>query len=1256
MSKRHYHILIVSLLAVTSANAQFVDLDWNATDTLPPVYADSYNLGRDYQNKRCTFHYDYPEWIRATREEMERYGVDRETLTEDFPVSSVMNINRKEGNLDVTVYPFAIKKGHVVKLLSIKPVFTVTSESRSRSGLLRTTDAADRYAEHSVLSSGIWYKISVTKEGVYQLTAANLSSMGFKDPSKVKIYGYGGKVLQEGELPTLQDDLNEVATYRKSNGNILFYANGTISWRRSSKAGTTPVVFSRRNNTYSKYSCYFVTESTSGSPAVLQDESTPSEDAAITLTAFPEHALVENDNFSVLNSGRRFFEAYDYANGNSRTYQLPLPGAIGDNARLEVAFAASSKSTTTLDVVANDSTLGTITFSRMGQYDNAIINSRTFVWNSPAEASRVKLTHTRSSGDNGHLDYLIASYTRKLEMTESTLPFRGLNAGTTTFTIEKATANTQVWRITHPASYCRVPATLNGTTLTVKAQVVTDDEFIAVNVDDDYPSPTIVGKVANQDLHALSGYDLVIIVPASGKLTDEAQRLADAHEKYDNIKCIVIPSDKIYNEFSSGTPDATAYRRLMKMLYDKASSDADAPKNLLLFGSGFWDNRLITSGLTSLSQNDYLLTYQSDDSKSKTDSYVLEEYFGLLDDKEGVSVLREKPDIGVGRLPVATAAEAKQMVDKLITYMQNNQAGAWKNTIVMMGDDGNDNLHMDDAESVMKEVSGLYPDYHYRKIYWGAYPQESSASGKSFPSITKEIYEQVAKGALIMNYTGHAAAYTLSHERVMNLSDFAALKSNHNPLWFTGACDVSPFDMNEENNGVTSLLNPNGGSISWVTTTRTVYSTQNKNINRMFMRNVLAKEKDGKSRTIGEALRLAKCDVLSSIMYMRDSINKAHFVILGDPALCLRTPTHKVVVDAFNGVSVDQLKNDTIKAGSVVRVTGHITDAGGTMASQFNGKVMPTVYDNLETITCTVYDNETDPDEPFVYTDRTKLIYSGVDTVANGQFTITFPVPLDINYSNESGLLNLYAISADYGTEAQGSFSNFLLGGTSDTISTDTLGPDLKVYLDGEKFVSGQTVSSEPLLTAYLQDKNGINTTGSGIGHNIVAIIDNNESLTFNLNNYYESSVSDYTSGMITYQLPELAEGEHTLLFRAWDTLNNPSSVEVLFRIGASTGSLIQTFTISGAVRQTASFRLTTSHTLLDASVTLNIFDMTGRKVWSKKESGVTGTMSHTINWELASADGGVPPGAYICRVSVKDSDGEADDESIKIVVLGNKK
>lgn len=758
--------------------------------------------------------------------------------------------------------------------------------------------------------------------------------------------------------------------------------------------------------------------------------------------------------------------------------------------------------------------------------------------------------------------------------------------------------------------------------------------------------PTYVYRITNQDHHADAATDMVIIIPTSQHLLAQAERLKAHHEQHDGLRVTIVPADELYNEFSSGTPDATAYRRYLKMLYDRATTPNDKPRYLLLFGDGAWDNRMLTSEWSGYNTDDYLLCYESENSFSQVNCYVSDDFFCLLDDEEVIQTTNGnsttyagKPDVAVGRLPVRTPDEAKTLVDKIISYAQNEYAGPWQNEICMMGDDGNDNSHMKTADKVATMIESTYPNYNVDKIYWDAYQRTSSSTGYSYPDVTRLIKQQLQNGALMMNYCGHGAAYAMSHELVMKLTDFESQQSNYLPLWMTASCDIMPFDGQEENIGETVMLNSKGGGIAFFGTTRTVYATYNEVMNLAFTKHVLTP-----GMAIGEAVRLAKCELVEKSSDL--TCNKLQYTLLGDPALQLNTPRQKMVVDSINGMPATQ--GIKLAAGSIVKITGHV-ELNNETDTDFNGIVTLSVRDAEETITCRLNDrSSTGADKAFVYQDRTNYLYRGSENVTEGVFHFTFAIPKDISYTDGSGLMTLYAINADKTRSAHGENESFELIGSS-TAQTDSIGPSVYCYLNSKNFKNGGKVNTTPYFIAELYDDSGINASGSSIGHDLELIIDGDMNQTYNLNNYFEYDFGDYRSGSIGFSIPQLSIGTHKLLFRAWDILNNSTTTELLFEVSedAGAGEFNVTCTQNPASTNTQ-FVITHDRPGSELKVTLDVFDLGGRQLWRQTDTVMATNDTVTIDWNLNVAGGSrLHTGLYLCRLTLNDG----DSKTIKLLI-----
>ena len=1188
---RRYLIVMATLLLSVMGHAQhFFNLtaDEVKIDSVLPCFSYQQALGPHYADSVYEVNIAYPEFMEMSKGDIARY----QTITTEVPpslpnVEQFVSVVRKEGVLNVSFVPVVFRDGKYQKLVSFMLDVKATAPGHSRTPspfTFHRSPSSSRYAAHSVLAEGKWAKIRVGETGIYQLTDALIRQAGFSNPSKVRIYGYGGALQDEqltGDYLSSTDDLKEVPTCVVG-GRRLFYAVGPVNWSSNTSVART-------RNPYSDYGYYFLTEA-EGEPQTM-------DSVTFKASCYPlpndYHDLYEVDNYAWYHGGRNLYEKEKLTIGSNR--DVVLPAVHNTTVKVDVVLSFNSKFEAT--IALNGTTLGSMVpgSSAVDASGNlrdglAFAALSTWTFDLPADALNHEDNNTftlrQTSGGDVRIDYVSLRY-------ENPKPFTDLTSSS-------------------------------------------------------LPAPEYVYGITNQDHHADAQADMVIIVPASQKFTDQAERLKSLHATYDNLRVNIVPADELYNEFSSGTPDATAYRRYMKMLYDRAESDADMPRYLLMFGDGAWDNRMLSSDWRSLSPEDFLLCYESENSYSQFYSYVTDDYFCLLDDDEG-DVTRQGIDAAVGRLSARTANEAKIVVDKIYDYRTNAHAGAWQNTLCFMGDDGDNNLHMTDADTVATSVHNLYPDFDIKKIYWDAYTRVSTSTGNRFPEVEDLVRQQMQAGALVMNYSGHGSVYIMSHEQSVKKSYFSERMSLRLPLWVTASCDIMPFDGQQENFGELAMFNDYGGSIAFFGTTRTVYSRYNRLINKAFMRYVLSSP-NGKRMSMGEAVRQAKNGFASSGIEM-ERINRMHYALLGDPALVLAAPTLQATVDSINGQLVSAQTGSSIcqlKAGSVVTVKGHIEGQ-----PSFNGLVTFIVRDVEEKVSGK--QNDASTTYAFTFKDRPNTIYTGRDSVKNGEFTIRFSVPQDISYSDKTGLFLVYAVSSDKTQEAHGRNENFTLSGSVEGVN-DGIGPSIYCYLNSDRFNNGGTVNSTPYFYAELTDKDGINVAGSGIGHDLELIIDGDMNKTYNLNEYFQYNFGDYCSGNVGYSLPELTSGEHKLLFRAWDVQNNSSTAELTFVVDARQEPSLQSVICTKNPATTyTQFIVTHDRNGSSMDVELEIFDTSGRKLWGKTESGIPTDNTYTIDWDLTTSSGSrLRTGVYLYRVLISSNGSSQASEAKKLIVLGN--
>ena len=1196
---RIFFVWIALLVLALPAKAQqrFFNLtaDEVKVDSVLPHFLYSIPLPENYQDSVYTVSVKYPEYMDMTVSDVANYNrISGAALPSQVPLSQNISVSRRKGYLVVSFCPLVFRNNKYQMLVSfmldVKAKAVKNSVLRQRKNDKAYASAADIYAEHSLLASGKWAKIRVSSSGVYQLTDATVRQAGFSNINKVKIYGYGGNLQNEA---LYANDLARTDDLKEVpqcvvGGKHLFYAKGPVSW--TSNSSTV-----RRRNPYSDYGYYFITQS---------DEEPATVDSATFVSSFypsPDdyHSLYEVDGYSWYNGGRNLFDPTPISVGGSQ--QVVITNTTGSQkGRLTVNVSAGGNNQ--IRILLNGKELGTLNVPIL-QYCKAGQVGGTYSLDNLRIDAKDTVTIVNVSGETARLDYVSMAW-------EKAIPLPNLSGS-------------------HPAA-------------------------------------TYVKNIANQDLHADGQADLVIIIPASRTLLKQAQRLKEFHESHDGMRVNIVAADQLYNEFSSGTPDANAYRRYLRMLQDRAATEADMPKYLLLFGDCVWDNRMLTADCKRFDPDDYLLVYESENSFSETVCYAGDSWMGILAEGAGSDARRELQDVGVGRFPVTTVAEAKIMVDKTINYSKNQNGGAWQNTIMFMGDDGNDNIHMKDVDSVANSVGRDYPNFLIKKVMWDAYTRESSATGNTYPEVSKIIRQQQANGALVMDYGGHGSATLISHESVLGLSDFSESRTSNLPLWVTAACDIMPFDGVTETIGESAVLNEKGGAVAFYGTARTVFTSANKYINHAFMKRVLSLQ-DGKPIALGEAHRLAQNDVmLGTNRYptpTREDPNKTspeqdntenhlQYSLLGDPALSLNLPTAQVVVDEIDGVAVGSGTMPTVKAGSVIKMKGHVAGVEG-----FNGVVTATVRDTQEEITCKLNNTSGDgAEEAFKYLDRTKTLYHGSDSIRNSSFELTFAVPKDINYADGQGMINLYALNTDKTIRANGSCDQFIVGGSAEA-KNDSVGPSIYCYLNSPSFVDGGNVNSTPYFVAEIKDKDGINAAGSGIGHDLQLVIDGDMAKTYTLNNNFSYDFGTYTSGSTFYSIPELEEGPHRLQFRAWDIQNNSSTAVLHFNVVK--GLRPQLFNIgvtNNPARTSTTFIISHDRMESNMDVVIELFDAAGRQIWRHAESGVSATGNYTVDWDL-SVDGGRPlqTGVYLYRVKVSSEGSSYVSKTKKLIVISNR-
>lgn len=1139
---------------------------------------------------------------------------------------------------------------------------------------LRKSTATHDYASSSVLASGNWFKLGVSQDGIYRITYDDLQTLGIDvnsiDPRRINIYGNGSGMLPQPNDVFRHDDLqqNTIEVVGESDGSfdqgdyIIFYARGPHAWvEDTTSCGEFRHIF----NTYSDKAYYFLTVDR-GIGRRVETIAQASGSTTNTATTFTDYQFHETDNVNLLKSGRDWYgEEFDIQ--TSYGFDFSFSNVTNVQGYLSVRFIGQSTTAgTAYSVKVNGtSVVPQHTIGKVNGGYNAVANavSDCVPVSFSSGNTNVNVTYYKSGNASavGWLDYIEIILKRSLSMAGGQMAFRNLETvGTgniTDFRISNSNSALKVWEVTDPTNVSRRALSIQGSDASFKVETDSLRQFVAFN-GNSFKTPDLVGPISNQNLHGLSQANMVIV--AHPNFMSEAQRLADFHQQSETspLSVHIVTPEQVYNEFSSGAQDVSAIRDFVKMFYDRSTSWEDLPRYLLLFGDASYDYKDILTDNTN-----YVPTYESPESLSPTISYASDDYYGLLDPEEGqwASSANDALDIGVGRFVARTLDDARGIVDKIYRYDEliassvttsenccdgtnsSTNTPDWRNRIVFIGDDEDNNMHLNQADQLATLVDTMYPEYNLTKIYFDAYVQESTPGGQRYPEVTTAINTAVQRGALILNYTGHGGELGWAHERVLGVSDITSWTNIDNlPVFVTATCEFTRYDdPGRISAGEWVLLNPNGGGIALFTTSRLVYSAPNFTLNKNFYLNLLVEQAWGPP-TMGDVIRMTK--VASG-----GSVNNRNFSLIGDPAQRLSFPLHKVETLTINGDDINSM-TDTINALQLVTVTGTMRNRNGQPMPEFNGVVYPTVFDKASVVSTLANDPSSSVRQ---FTVQKNLIYKGKASVTDGNFSFSFVVPRDISYNYDFGRISYYAEGNN--TNANGYYEEFVIGGSNDSAAVDAIGPTVRLYMNNESFAYGGTTDENPSLYAVVSDTNGINTVGNGIGHDITAVLDDNTTSTLNLNDFYQADLDSYQSGKVVYPFSNLSEGTHNLKLKVWDVYNNSSDAYTEFVVAKSADlALEHVLNYPNPFTTRTSFMFEHNQPCNSLDVQVQIFTVSGKLVKTISETVLSsGFRNDPIDWDgLDDYGQKIGRGVYLYNLKVTTPDGQHAEQIERLVIL----
>ena len=1089
----------------------------------------------------------------------------------------------------------------------------------------------------SVLASGNWYKFSVDTTGVFKIDKNLLEQIGIStnglNPKNVQIFGNGGALLPVLNSDFRHKDLQENAIYIEgeadgvfdSNDFILFYAKGPHDW----EIDTADKTARHRQNIYSDKAYYFITVGANNGKRI-SSKAANTNAAATQITSFDDFTFYEKEELNLLAAGTQWFFDDNFNIENTQIFTIPFPNALANEpVFIRTRGVSNSVTSSTMAVKANNLDLYTIAYSAVnsGSLTKARTSEKTGSVANSSDAITVEIIYNNNGNPsaNAYLDFIEIVGKKELIADDTQFSFRSFEqfdaSGTVSYQIKNANNISQVWDVSDFLSPKIIKNEASGAAFSFKDIGGVLNEYIVLNASDFYIPETIENaKVVNQNLHALKEINYLIVT--SSALMSQAQRLADYHEQNSGLKTQVVLLDAIYNEFSSGAKDITGIRDFIHHLYVPNASEDTQLRYVCFFGDASYDYKDRIAG-----NNNIVPVKLSETSFNLATSFVTDDFFVMLDNEEGSMLSAHTLDVASSRIPVTGNTQAKDVVDKILSYYSETAIGDWRNTITLLADDIDDDFDIQiqaGVESIADEIRDKKPIFNIRKIYSDAYVQQNSSGGERYPEVKKAITNAIEKGTLVFDYFGHGGEDGFASERILEKPQIQQFNNPKTlPLLITVTCDFSRFDNPSRiTAGELTLWNKTGGAASMITTTREVFISVGQRFNERLIRVLLEFEEEDLS--ISAALMKAKNN--------SSSTQKFFIYSFGDPAMKLAVPEPGVRITKMNDNDITQ-PIDTLKALSRVRFEGVVVDASNVVLDDFNGRLSTTVFDKA-LIRSTLGNN--DFGEKMVFDTQDSKLFTGKSIVENGRFTFDFVVPKDIKVAYGKGKLSFYAENGK--VEKAGFNFDVVVGGIDENAPEDTVGPELKLFMNDESFIDGANTNTSPNLIAVLSDPSGINTSITAIDHDIIGILDDDALNPILLNDFYETELGDFTRGKVTYRLRDLEVGAHTLKIKAWDTYNNSSETTLNFVVVSDAIlNLENVLNYPNPFVNYTEFWFNHNKPNEPLEVQVQIFTVAGKLVKTINQNvQTTGTLSRNITWNgLDDFGQKIGKGVYVYKLRV---------------------
>jgi hypothetical protein len=1098
-------------------------------------------------------------------------------------------------------------------------------------------------AQSSPFSTGKWAKIAVMRQGIVKITGGQLKSLGFSVPmesSQLQLFGFNISQLSEVVPAVPSTGLLENAIKVVDGGDgkidesdfVLFYNSGNLFW--TFDGGTNQVRHQKIQNSDSVF--YYLTVGANGRRIANQSISNQSNRIK---EKFNQHFLYEKDSVSLLNSGKVF-------------WGIPMGQGVGKQSQISLFY--TSQLMTTVDQFKCNVHMASTSYQNNAQFDffwnQQLVHScsltpvsgflfddiatektDTFVSNTAASwpnKSELKISYSGPSNSTGWIDYVEVHVKKSIGFAQDSafnfsIEDDYITGENYACKIQNADATTQVWNVTDPQIPQMVNLQLDPNGAAIFYQKVDSNLHFYGLKQGAYETPVLLGPIANQNTLSINGPCDYIIIAAPAYVNAAKKYQAFQLAKFGrNVR--VVNAIELYNDFSGGQPSPVAIRNYLKYSLNKAiQNQMNAPAYLLLFGIGNFNTQ-------KLNVNFELPVFESNNSISILSSYTTDDFFTILNTGDDInnSAKNNIISLAVGRIPARNVQDADSVIEKLIYYQTKSVPSAWANNLTWIADDGDYNLHLQDAESIIANLNAKESKWNHKKIYLDLFPALSSTSGNSYPLANAALQQTVQAGTLMINYTGHGNYLRLSEEAILSQEVFNSWNNTNNlPLLVTASCNFAPYDQPTINAiAWDALMKQRQGVIGIVAANRLVFAYSNKQINDQFIQQLFIADSLGKYTSIGKALQKAK---LINQGLGGDRVNAYKFNLIGDPALQLIAPNEQLKITSINNKTF--IGKDSLLLGLKNNIQGRI-ERGGVLKTNFNGIAELSIYDAVKWKR-TLANQPASIAVPIAT--QESLLFKGKVSVVNGQFSVDFIVPTQTSNLNSS--LRVQIAANNDSTGALIVLDSIFVKQSLTNNYADTIGPKIKAFFNSSNFKNGDWVAPNAIFYIQLNDSSGIQTSGNALGQDFSIWIDQNP-IPILMNNYFVADLNSYQSGKAQYKFANLSEGKHSLIVKSWDLLGNGSADTLQFEVPKTNGLFIKnSFVYPNPFRDNAKFTLVTNITEKQVKIGLEVFDQNGKSYYSNMSNFFNTNTQVEMEWNGVTKAGSVlQPGLYFYQFTLE--------------------